>query len=449
MHIYDFDSTLFSSPLPNPQLWAPKLLGKIISDCAWFLDERTLHPPFVPEIPDNSYWNEDVLQSAQEALQQSDDSLVIVLTGRNRSLFSDRITLLCRSKAPFHLCLTKETKSFDGSAEFFTTIDFKFAVLNYLFDQIPTIEHVELFDDRSQHVKMFEDELNRLKEKRNLSSFTLHEIVIKEEKVMPHHLERELVHDLVKNHNNRIAACAARIEKSESDNGGTCHGLASKFKRGLSISNFRTEIVLVDHISYCALFLDESSKKVLQLKFPLPTGWVLKSDHMTVSFGAINQEFVDAMGGLDSFHFLTATHVGRLNSCVAIKIDSCNLKSENTNMHITLFISSDGNARHSNEITEWILLEEPIVLKARLDVKFTTSLKLEPGPVIVKSPVSLGELVIRHHPHLKGKEIGLVVKHVQQWMSKLFVDNLESNRASIEFFIQKLDPSLLGRSDDL
>jgi hypothetical protein len=29
------------------------------------------------------------------------------------------------------------------------------------------------------------------------------------------------------------------------------------------------------------------------------------------------------------------------------------------------------------------------------------------------SPVSLGELVIRHHPHLKGKEIGLGMKHVQ------------------------------------
>jgi hypothetical protein len=28
-------------------------------------------------------------------------------------------------------------------------------------------------------------------------------------------------------------------------------------------------------------------------------------------------------------------------------------------------------------------------------------------------PVSLGELVIRHHPHLKGKEIGSGMKQVQ------------------------------------
>ena len=112
-------------------------------------------------------------------------------------------------------------------------------------------------------------------------------------------------------------------------------------------------------------------------------------------------------------------------------------------MHITLFISPNGNAHQSNEITDWIPMEEPLVLTAKLDVKFTTSLKFEPKAVIVKSPVSLGELVIRYHPNLKGKEIGLAVKHVQQWMSKLFVDNLESNRANIEYFIQKMDTKSL------
>lgn len=157
--IVDFDSTLFKSPLPNPNLWSSKLVGKLISDCSWFYDQRTLSFPFIPESPGDEWFNADIVtQITKASLKQ--ENLIILLTGRNRSIFGDRVKQLCKS-LPFHLVFCKEVKAIEESGskkEFSTTFDFKIGLLEEVLSQIP-IKNILMFDDRESHIKLFDEQL--------------------------------------------------------------------------------------------------------------------------------------------------------------------------------------------------------------------------------------------------------------------------------------------------
>jgi hypothetical protein len=101
--IYDFDSTLFNSPLPNPKLWTKSFMGKILSDCQWFCDIRTLSDPYIPNVPGDEWWNDEILNKAKASLAES-DTLTILLTGRRKVPFLDRIRNLCLQQClDFHL----------------------------------------------------------------------------------------------------------------------------------------------------------------------------------------------------------------------------------------------------------------------------------------------------------------------------------------------------------
>ncbi|KAJ3204295.1 hypothetical protein HDU67_009655, partial [Dinochytrium kinnereticum] len=103
LYIFDFDSTLFRSPLPNPNLWAPEVLGTLISDCGWFVEPRTLRDPYIPASPDPSWWDLDVVKEVREAMRSASeqgDSIVTLLTGRRHDLFADRIRELCHAFDP-------------------------------------------------------------------------------------------------------------------------------------------------------------------------------------------------------------------------------------------------------------------------------------------------------------------------------------------------------------
>ena len=103
--IFDFDSTLFKSPLPSQELWTPSFVGTIISDCQWFSDHRTLAHPYLPLSPNDDWWNIDIVSKAKTSLTQK-DTLTVLLTGRRKQIFHDRILELCKNRddpLEFHL----------------------------------------------------------------------------------------------------------------------------------------------------------------------------------------------------------------------------------------------------------------------------------------------------------------------------------------------------------
>ena len=98
--IFDFDSTLFRSPLPNRKLWHAELLGALLADCSWFSDARTLSPPYIPDRPGLEWWDEDVVAAARAAIARKSDTISVLMTGRRHHVFGDRIPRIAASLEP-------------------------------------------------------------------------------------------------------------------------------------------------------------------------------------------------------------------------------------------------------------------------------------------------------------------------------------------------------------
>jgi hypothetical protein len=215
--------------------------------------------------------------------------------------------------------------------------------------------------------------------------------------------------------------------------------------------------------------------------------WTIKADHMTCSMGPAPAEIVDYLGGIGALVELKVVEVGCIpGRVVAVKVELQGVKvrssefdghgkpnedqitllengtaessskiSLNANPHITVAVAHGAQAKESNDITTWIPFDaepnsetqEPLILQGHLSYKKVIGIqgRNSNNPAQTKpKEVSLGKLVMKHHPHLKGSEIGQAVKAVEEWMEKTFMDNSEANKACIELFVTNLDVGALG-----
>ncbi|KAI8928263.1 hypothetical protein BC831DRAFT_500251 [Entophlyctis helioformis] len=482
LEVFDFDSTLFRSPLPNPDLWTNPLRGRLISDCAWFSEARTLHPPYIPPVPGPQWWHAETTSKVFAALERPDTVT--------------RIQDMCRSMSPrplsFDLFFFREGHDLTAERHHSTTLDFKLAVLDRLLDAFSTIKHVELYDDRERHLKLFQTHLDELVGQDRIQTYDTHHVVHEKtmEQFMDPALERELVTELVQRVNDRItkaqdqtatpcespkepetrasvvstndATLSASPDKeslettaapkipapapgptapSRSDSSDDHH-----VSRRVSISLFRHKLELFDTVRYTCVLLDDASHQLLLDTFPTPARWRPLAHHMTISLGQAPDELLAPMGGLGATVTMVATHVGEISDTVrAVRVSppagsTTPLLSTNAVLHVTLGISPSGTARQSNDIGEWSPLASPLTLRGTVAVVMITDVKLAGRGAsrasVVAKDVSIGDLVRKHHPHLAGKEIGAAVRVVDDWMSKTFMENLAENRANIEYFIQ-------------
>ena len=110
---------------------------------------------------------------------------------------------------------------------------------------------------------------------------------------------------------------------------------------------------------YLGAFLDEGSREALlgyirQLT-ALPDGWSVSCDHMTVLYNdggetaeRLAASYTDRIG--ESIE-LTVTHVGRSDSCIAVRVDG--FESRNAVPHVTVAVAPGARPVMSNQITEW------------------------------------------------------------------------------------------------
>ncbi|KAJ2993948.1 hypothetical protein HDV02_001949 [Globomyces sp. JEL0801] len=479
--------------MPNNEIWSKSLVGKIIADCQWFFDARTLQSPYLPDIPTLDWWNVEIVQKALDSIKDP-NTITILMTGRRKHLFEDRIIQLCNQLSTpldFHFYFLKETSSINGTKSYSTTLDYKFGVIQSLLDHFHGIKHIDLYDDRNGHIKKFERKLSEFKDLNRIETFNVFHVVYGKhlEQHIPIDLEKELVMDLIRICNNRITACQKRnsvntssrslhrlssvkllpitlevdsnpnpglkrvlsnqipisptsdIQKSEEDVSDENETEKEQISRRVSISMFRNEIQLTEHVYYTGLMLNSESIELLKQKFPIPhQSWTIKATHMTVSHGTVDEVMIEKLGGIGSKRVIQATHIGSIPGvCTALKIDQSNLVSMNAVMHITLHVSPSGSAKDSNKIVDWIELDEPINLMTELQIKKVLGLKHEVIKSPVKQPISVGRLVTKHFPKLKGKQIAMAISLVNEWMSKTFIENNDENSATVEWYIQQMD----------
>ena len=139
LFVFDFDNTLFKSPYP-PKDWKGP----------WWKINVSLIPPVVPEKPDISWWNKQLLDKVIECSQQP-NSYTILLTGREEKEFKNRVHQL--------LDQVGITNYFDfiGLNDGGETIDAKIRYLNKFLSKDSRINEVEFWDDRKIHVQPFKD----------------------------------------------------------------------------------------------------------------------------------------------------------------------------------------------------------------------------------------------------------------------------------------------------
>jgi len=171
VHVYDFDNTLFSSPLPNPQIWGSPAIGMLqayetLAYGGWWHDSSILAATgdgLEKEEPRawEGWWNETIVQLVEMSIQ-SRDVVTVLLTGRGETNFTDLVNRICNAKnLDFDLVVLKPEVGPAGQ-RFESTMSFKQEFLRELVFTYKNAEEIRIYEDRPKHVKGFRDYFERL-----------------------------------------------------------------------------------------------------------------------------------------------------------------------------------------------------------------------------------------------------------------------------------------------
>ncbi|KAJ5766945.1 uncharacterized protein N7511_004561 [Penicillium nucicola] len=174
IHVYDFDNTLFLSPLPNPQIWHGSSIGSLQSvdhfaNGGWWHDPNILGTTgkgVEVEEPRawEGWWNEQILRLVRMSMEQK-DALTVLLTGRSEAGFADIIKRMVASqKLEFDLIGLKPEVGPHGQ-RFSSTMEFKQAFLEDLVLTYEQAEEIRVYEDRVKHVKAFRDYFEEMNKK--------------------------------------------------------------------------------------------------------------------------------------------------------------------------------------------------------------------------------------------------------------------------------------------
>ncbi|KAK4194979.1 hypothetical protein QBC40DRAFT_146159, partial [Triangularia verruculosa] len=178
IHIYDFDNTLFKTPLPNPKIWNNPTIGTLSNPDAfvnggWWHDSRILAATgegIAKEEPRawEGWWNEKIVELVRLSTQQK-DALCVLLTGRSESGFSDLVKRIVNSRGlEFDMVCLKPAVGPDQQ-HFASTLIFKEKFLEALMETYRYAEEIRIYEDRIKHVKSFQTFLENFNRKQNMS----------------------------------------------------------------------------------------------------------------------------------------------------------------------------------------------------------------------------------------------------------------------------------------
>ncbi|KAI6714818.1 hypothetical protein PZA11_005106 [Diplocarpon coronariae] len=166
LHVYDFDNTLFNSPLPNPKLWNGPTLGflqsqDVFATGGWWHDSRILAATgegLEKEEPRawEGWWNEKVAELVQLSMQQK-DALAVLLTGRSERGFPELIKKMVKSKGLDFDIISLKPAAGPNNQRFSSTMNFKQVFLESLMETYKAAEEIRVYEDRVKHTKGFRD----------------------------------------------------------------------------------------------------------------------------------------------------------------------------------------------------------------------------------------------------------------------------------------------------
>ncbi|KAI9476199.1 MAG: hypothetical protein EXX96DRAFT_291454 [Benjaminiella poitrasii] len=176
LDIFDFDSTLFLSPLLSPNIWHSSFVNAITTENllgpGWWRDIRSL------QVKNNNwskFWNEDIVKEVQKSMTDP-NRMTVLLTGRRYHPFHTLMDDILSSKGlHFDLIgLRPDPESdkpdrpkglmFNDQLQnvFVTTMEFKTSFIVNILNSVPSLKDIVMWDDRHSHICVFEEYMKQL-----------------------------------------------------------------------------------------------------------------------------------------------------------------------------------------------------------------------------------------------------------------------------------------------
>ncbi|KAH7015172.1 hypothetical protein EDB80DRAFT_568261 [Ilyonectria destructans] len=166
LHVYDFDNTLFRTPLPNPSLWNGPTIGTLSSqdvfvNGGWWHDNRILSATGggvdkEEERAWDGWWNDKIVDLVRLSIKQK-DALCVLLTGRSEKGYADLVRKMVKAKdLDFDMVGLKPQVS-PSNQRFQNTMHFKQLFLEALMETYKNAEEIRVYEDRPKHTKGFRD----------------------------------------------------------------------------------------------------------------------------------------------------------------------------------------------------------------------------------------------------------------------------------------------------
>ncbi|KAI1769847.1 hypothetical protein F4818DRAFT_310923 [Hypoxylon cercidicola] len=191
IHVYDFDNTLFKTPLPNLKLWNNTTYSQLGSpnifiNGGWWHDPRILAATGEGAEQEEKrawegWWNEKIVELVHLTMEQ-DDALCVLLTGRSED-FSQLLKRIITSKGlDFDMVGLKPIVG-PNNERFKDTMNFKQTFIRSLLATYTLVDEIRIYEDRPRHVTGFRDfldEYNRQRVSLGLTSLTAEVIQVAE-----------------------------------------------------------------------------------------------------------------------------------------------------------------------------------------------------------------------------------------------------------------------------
>ena len=234
LHVYDFDNTLFCSPLPNPLIWHASTIGllgtfEILANGGWWHDKSILAATGEGLEKEelrawDGHWNETVRELVELSVG-SKDTLTVLLTGRNETSFADLVNRMCSSrKLDFDLVILKPEVGPAGQ-RFESTMNFKQEFLKDLVFTYQSADEIRIYEDRPKHVKGFKEFFERLNKsflshrvdeppppRKPINADVIHVCELKS--TLNPDTEIEVIHRAVVRHNEAISSGATTMSRT-------------------------------------------------------------------------------------------------------------------------------------------------------------------------------------------------------------------------------------------
>ncbi|KAI1397943.1 hypothetical protein F4819DRAFT_490021 [Hypoxylon fuscum] len=192
IHVYDFDNTLFQTPLPNQKLWNSLTLSKLGSpdifiNGGWWHDPRILAATgegveHEEKRAWDGWWNEKIVELVRLTTKQP-DALCVLLTGRAEQEFAPLIKRIVKSKGLNFDMVGLKPVIGPNHERFSSTMDFKQVFIRSLLGTYTQVEEIRIYEDRPKHVdgfRRFLDECNKQRVGLGLSRLTTEVIPVAE-----------------------------------------------------------------------------------------------------------------------------------------------------------------------------------------------------------------------------------------------------------------------------